>query len=165
MKAITEDEKKAGQRIDWHLLCYGTGVLLEHPDFAYEAGAETCSRSTRERIVNTLKKAGIMKRSLLLSGDVHYSVVHKKDDLWEFTISAFTHSLPWWALERCFLKKPNDYQFAERKSVCCLVDGYGFLEMSKDKWFFCLKDAWGNIRIPITSDSNVDGFVETEIED
>eukprot|EP00485_Elphidium_margaritaceum_P009940 CAMPEP_0202687920 /NCGR_PEP_ID=MMETSP1385-20130828/3472_1 /ASSEMBLY_ACC=CAM_ASM_000861 /TAXON_ID=933848 /ORGANISM="Elphidium margaritaceum" /LENGTH=495 /DNA_ID=CAMNT_0049342779 /DNA_START=268 /DNA_END=1752 /DNA_ORIENTATION=- len=89
--------ESAPQDTDWFLICNGSPLLNEGPETKPGHFKKTVGQATRDGLFNILRSNDAWyKKSILLSGDLHYSVWHSVDDeLYELTASSLTHSKPW----------------------------------------------------------------------
>src|SRR5690606_17447743 len=79
----------------------------------------------KNRIINLLERYNIDDISVILSGDVHFNVVNKKNRIYEFTVSSLTHSIDLFSFFLA-VKKSNFY--AKKFSQISLHNSWGFLE-------------------------------------
>ena len=136
-------EKIEKSKPNWLVFVVGTTFLLEHPVIVQKIGAESWDTESRLRLETMMEMSGMPRnRILILSGDVHFSVIHDANGLKEFTVSSFTHSLG--PLQRCCGTKANEFAITP---VQC-VDGYGLLKLTQNTWEFKLKDADRKAHIP-----------------
>merc|ERR1712228_801299 len=121
-----ELKKEAERSIDWYLICNGSPLLNEG-----KGGKKTVGQENRNKLFSILRANDdeLFNKTVLLSGDLHYSVWHSVDrQLYELTASSITHSKPWF---------------------CCKC-WYKFLEINKREFRFCVKDAFGYEYINVT---------------
>merc|ERR1711933_716141 len=113
----------------WIVFVLGTTFLVEHPTIVRQIGAESWDTESRLRLETMMEMSGMSRqRIILLSGDVHSSVVHDANGLKEFTVSSFTHSLG--MVQQCCGTKTNEFSTSP---IQC-VDGYGLLEFTRNSW-------------------------------
>lgn len=145
---------ESGDVPDWYIVCCGSPIMNEGLN-----GRKTVNMQSRERLLAILERSGKLKRTLILSGDLHYSVWHKYRDMYEFTVSSFTHSRSFYECNCCLsIKNIDDYDIKmEEKSVVCKKDAYGMLKFTKDEWVFCVKDAYGYGYLDVSKQSRVNG--------
>ena len=157
---------------NWHIFSFGTPCFVEAFDLHQNGNKdaqigkrfklpEFCSpiplmddfkewdALSKRKFLALLKETGIGDRSLLLSGCVNYSQVLKNEDgIYEFVCSSLTNSIPSMIPNKFFQKV--EYDAAVKETNVCNVNGYGFLEVDKDGWRFCVNDVDGNVHIPIS---------------
>jgi len=158
---------------DWHILCLGSPCLVEEFDLEQNMQTQTCSKPgfqlphllspipmasrakawdahSRKKLMRLLTEAGIAERTLLLSGGVCYSQVlrHKESGVYEFVASSLTHSIPSVIPHDYFVK--HEYESADKETDVCCHNGYGYLEIRKNEWQFCVKDAQGKSHIALS---------------
>ena len=62
---------------NWIVIVLGTTYLLEHSAIADKVGGESWDKESRSRLMSLIEKLVLpLERILLISGDVHFSVVH-----------------------------------------------------------------------------------------
>eukprot|EP01084_Bolivina_argentea_P305913 528516_1 len=132
-----------GHKPHWVIYVLGTTFLLEHPTIVEKIGAESWDIESRKRLELFFERSGMPReRIILLSGDVHFSVVHDANGIREFTVSSFTHSLG--PIQKCCGTQQNEFAISD---ITC-VNGYGLFEFTKNTWKFELKDADKKSYIP-----------------
>ncbi len=134
---VNEINRGKKEEVDWFIIGVGTPFLLKHPNIISKIGGESWDESSKFQFLSILENAGIKNKTLILSGDVHFSVVHELDGLWEFTASSFTHSLD--PISNWFVRKKYKSEPSQRKSDVSRVNGYGLLELTKTTWNYSLK--------------------------
>lgn len=145
-----KEETEVESEVDWYLICYGSPLLNEG-----RGGKKTVGQETRNKLFSILRAndGKLMKKTLLLSGDLHYSIWHNVDDeLYELTASSITHSKPWFCC-KCWLKflEIEEYQMAKQhdgngatgKSEPIKKNSFGSLRINKNEFHYCVKDAFG----------------------
>ena len=121
---------------NWVVFVLGTTFLLEHPPIVKKIGGESWDAVSRQRLERFMTETGLPReRILILSGDVHYSIIHDSKGLKELTVSSFTHSLD--PIQKCCGTNKN--QFAITDVTC--VNGYGLLQFTPNTWKFELRSA------------------------
>jgi len=139
--------------VDWYVVCNGSPVLNEGRD-----GKKKVGQTTRDKLFAILRESGgdLVDKTILLSGDLHYSVWHSAEDnrLFEFTSSSMTHSHFWWTarsklrymeIEEYSSAGEHDGNGATGKSpTFCKKNNFGILKVNKQSFHFCCKDAFGN---------------------
>jgi hypothetical protein len=84
---------------------------------------------------------GIMHRAIIISGDIHCSVIHRYGPLYELTSSSLTHSIPMWMKQAASIVQRHN-----RESEVLNVNSFGMLEFYKHgptgdcSWRFCSVD-------------------------
>ena len=128
---------------NWLVFVLGTTFLVKHPRMAKKAGAEYWDIESKLRLKRLMILSNVQRqRILLLSGDVHYSVVYDLNGLKEFTVSSFTHSLG--CVQKCC--GTQEHKHAVTPVQC--VDGYGLLKFTQNTWEFKLRDSNQKAYIP-----------------
>jgi len=141
--------------IDWYLICNGSPILNEGPIVKGGHMKKTVGQETRDKLFEVLHANNdkILNKSILLSGDLHYSVWHSwNEQVYELTASSLTHSKPWFCC-KCWIKylEIGDYKMAKNhdgngatsKSEPCQKNSFGLMSINKQKFTFCVKDAFG----------------------
>ena len=129
---------------NWVVFVLGTTFLLQHPPIVDKIGGESWDAVSKQRLQRFMEELGLPReRILILSGDVHYSMVHDSNGMKELTVSSFTHSLG--PIQKCCGTQKN--QFAITDATC--VDGYGLLQFTRNTWKFELRSAEQVPHIPI----------------
>ena len=172
--ALLKESMERKDKPDWHLLCLGSPCLVEHFDLQHNMQAPqpqpqqglklpnvlspmpVPSQSTawdaqsKKKLLLLLQEAGIAERTLLLSGGVCYSQVLKHDEtgVYEFVASSLTHSIPSMIPHDYYIK--HEYECASKQTGVCCKNGYGYLEILKNGWHFCVKDADGKSHIALS---------------
>merc|ERR1712228_1151497 len=152
-----ELKKEAEHSIDWYLICNGSPLLNEG-----KGGKKTVGQENRNKLFSILRANDdeLFNKTVLLSGDLHYSVWHSVDrQLYELTASSITHSKPWFCC-KCWYKfleieeyeaaKLHNGNGANGKSEPCKKNSFGLLKINKREFRFCVKDAFGYEYINVT---------------
>lgn len=79
--------------VDFHVILTGSVVFLDFSVFD-KFSPEVWSDNERQQLLDLLDNANISDRTILLSGDVHFSAVSHRNKTFEITSSSMTHSLP-----------------------------------------------------------------------
>jgi len=86
--------------IDFHVVSVGSTCLIEltadTPEKGFNLGVfEGWPNATKVWFFNVTNQSGILNRTILLTGDVHYSSIHKKSgtQFIEITSSSITHTI------------------------------------------------------------------------
>merc|ERR1719474_2672937 len=138
--------------VDWYVVCNGSPALNEG-----RGGKKKVGQTTRDRLFDILRedRGDLVDKTILLSGDLHYSVWHSAEEgrLFEFTSSSITHSHFWWT-PKCKLKymEIDEYTSAPeydgkgatgKSPTFCKRNNFGILKVNKNSFYFCCKDAFG----------------------
>lgn len=114
------------------------------------SGMTEWDETSKRRFLMLLKEVGIAERTLFMSGNMCYSQVLQDEEtsIIELVASSMTHCIPSLIPYDFYIK--NEYQFSSMQTDVCCQNGYGHLEISKNGWTFCVRDADGNAHIPFT---------------
>jgi len=80
------------ETIDYHIVSTGSVFMLNFSVAGLEP--EFWPTESRDWFLNITNAANIQNKTILLSGDVHFSTVSHFNATFEITTSSFTHSLP-----------------------------------------------------------------------
>jgi len=105
---------------------------------------------SKKKLMRLLTEAGIAERTLFLSGGVCYSQVlrHTETGVYEFVASSLTHCIPSVIPHDYYIN--DEYESASKETDVCCQNGYGYLEIRKNEWQFCVKDADGKSHIALS---------------
>ena len=156
-----KDQMNGPDDIDWYLVCNGSPVLNEGQMTSSGHQKKTVGQETRNKLFAILNdNPSLLNKTVLLSGDLHYSVWHSvNDQLYELTASSLTHSKPWFCckcwfkwlpIEEYTMAKNNNGNGATNKSEPCQKNSFGMLKINKTKFNFYIKDAFGYSYINIS---------------
>lgn len=114
------------------------------------SGNTEWDESSKRKLLMLLKEVGIADRTLFLSGNTCYHQVLQDEEtsIHELVSSSMTHSMPSLIPYDFYIK--NEYQFGSMQTDVCCRNGYGHLEINKNGWTFCVRDAAGNAHIPFS---------------
>ena len=114
------------------------------------SGMAEWDETSKRRFLMLLKEVGIAERTLFMSGNMCYSQVLQDEEtaIHELVASSMTHSIPSLIPYDFYIK--HEYQFSSMQTDVCGQNGYGHLEISKNGWTFCVRDAEGNEHIPFS---------------
>lgn len=163
-----KDRMNERDDVDWYLVCNGSPLLNEGTD-----GKKMVGQVNRDKLFAILREndEALMDKTILLSGDLHYSVWHSAVDgrVHELTSSSVTHSQWWWRpkwqlkymeIDGYKCAEENDGNGATEKSPnWCRRNNFGVLKVNKKEWGYCVKDSFGYSYLHVKHSKNQSGSV------
>jgi hypothetical protein len=79
--------------IDFHIISTGITMFVETDDEMNYFNFESWGENMTDWLADLLDRTGIIEHTVVLSGDVHFSTIYRKKNIFELVASSLTHSI------------------------------------------------------------------------